>query len=267
VSTSTGTRTTTSADGTTIAYQAFGEGPAVVIVGGATNRKEDWVELAQALSEDGFSGVTYDRRGRGDSGDTRPFAVEREVEDLVAVIEAVGAPAGVHTISSGGAVAYRAIAAGAPIASMTAFETPYRVEGAPPPPAEYTDHLQELYDADRRGDMIEYFMTAAVGQPQEAVDQMKQMPFWDDFAQLGPTILYDGLQLGGGRTPLPTDLLQSIEVPVLCIASTGSPDWLRDAASAAADTLPDGTFTLLEGEFHSAPTQVVAPVLAAHHRH
>jgi pimeloyl-ACP methyl ester carboxylesterase len=260
------TQTTTSADGTTIAYQAYGEGPAVVIVGGATNRKEDWVELARALAQDGFTGVTYDRRGRGDSGDTRPFAVEREVEDLVAVIEAVGAPAGVHTISSGGAVAYRAIAAGAPIASMSAFETPYRLEGAPLPPADYTDHLQELYDADRRGDMLAYFMTAGVGQPEEAVEQMKQMPFWDDLAQLGPTILYDGLQLGGGQTPLPAELLASIDVPVLCLASTGSPDWLRDAASAAADAVPDGTFTVLEGEFHNAPVSVVAPALAAHHR-
>jgi pimeloyl-ACP methyl ester carboxylesterase len=263
------TQTTTSTDGTTIAYQSYGEGPAVVIVGGATNRKEDWVELAQALAQDGFTGVTYDRRGRGDSGDTRPFAVEREVEDLVAVIEAVseqGAPAGVHTISSGGAVAYRAVAAGAPIATVSAFETPYRVAGAPTPPTDYTDHLQELYDADRRSDMLAYFMTAGVGQPEEAVDQMKQMPFWDDLAQLGPTVLYDGLQLGGGQTPLPTGLLERIDVPVLCLASTGSPDWLRDAASAAADAVPDGTFTVVEGEFHNAPVAVVAPVLAAHHR-
>lgn len=260
------TQTATSADGTTIAYQAYGEGPAVVIVGGATNRKEDWAELAEALARDGFTGVTYDRRGRGDSGDTRPYAVEREVEDLAAVIDAVGAPAGVHTISSGGAVAYRAIAAGAPISTMSAFETPYRVEGAPTPPADYTDHLQELYDADRRSDMLVYFMTAGVGQPPEQVEQMRQMPFWDDLAQLGPTVLYDGLQLGGGQTPLPTELLQRIDVPVLSIASTGSPDWLRDAAKAAADAVPDGTFTVLDGEFHSAPTAVVAPVVAAHHR-
>jgi len=260
------TSTTTSADGTTIAFLAFGQGPAVVIVGGATNRKEDWVELAEALAADGFTGVTYDRRGRGDSGDTRPFAVEREVEDLGAVIDAVGAPAGVHTVSSGGAVAYRAIAAGVPIATLSAFETPYRVEGAPTPPADYTDHLQELYDADRREDMLAYFMTAGVGQPPEAVEQMKQMPFWEAMVPLGPTVLYDGLQLGGGGTPLPTDLLARIDVPVLCVASTGSPDWLRDAASAAADVLPDATYTVLEGEFHSAPVSVLAPVLAAHHR-
>jgi pimeloyl-ACP methyl ester carboxylesterase len=260
------TQTTTSPDGTTIAYLAYGEGPAVVIVGGATNRKEDWVELAQVLATDGFTGVTYDRRGRGESGDTRPFAVEREVEDLAAVIEVVGAPAGVHTVSSGGAVAYRAVAAGVPIATMSAFETPYRVAGAPTPPADYTEHLQDLYDADRGSDMLEYFMTAGVGQPQEAVDQMKQMPFWDDMARLGPTVLYDGLQLGGGRTPLPTELLSRIDVPVLCVASTGSPDWLRDAARAAADVLPDATYTVLEGEFHQAPVPVLAPVLAAHHR-
>ena len=263
------TQTTTSADGTTVAYQAYGAGPKIVIVGGATNRKEDGVELAQALADDGFTGVTYDRRGRGESGDTRPFAVEREVEDLVAVIEAAseGAPAGVHSISSGGALAYRAAAAGAPIATLSAFETPYRVAGAPTPPADYTDHLQELYDADRRSDMLEYFMTAGVGQPQVAVDQMKQLPFWEGLAELGPTVLYDGLQLGGGQTPLPTELLRSIDVPVLSIASTGSPDWLRDAASAAAETIPDATFTVLEGDFHSAPVPVVAPVLAAHHRH
>lgn len=263
------TRTTTSADGTTIAYQTYGEGPAMVIVGGATNRKEDWVELAQALAQDGYTGVTYDRRGRGDSGDTRPFAVEREVEDLAAVIEAAssgGAPAGVHTVSSGGAVAYRAIAAGVPIATLSAFETPYRVEGAPTPPPDYTDHLQELYDADLREDMLAYFMTAGVGQPPEAVEQMKQLPFWADLVPLGPTVLYDGLQLGGGQTPLPTDLLARIDVPVLCVASTGSPDWLRDAASAAADVIPDATYTVLEGEFHSAPVPVLAPVLAAHHR-
>ncbi len=261
------TRTTTSADGTAIAFQAYGEGPVIVTVGGATNRKEDWIELAEALATDGFTGVTYDRRGRGDSGDTRPYAVEREIEDLAAVIEAVGAPAGVHTVSSGGAVGYRAVAAGVPIATMSAFETPYRVGDARTPPVDYTDHLQELYDADRRSDMLEYFMTVGVGQPQEAVDQMKQMPFWADLVPLGPTVLYDGLQLGGDTTPLPTELLAGIDIPVLCIGSTGSPDWMRDAARAAADVVPDGTFTVLEGEFHSAPVPVLAPVLAAHHRH
>lgn len=262
------THTTTSADGTTIAYEAYGEGPAVVVVGGATNTADHWAELAQALGESGFTGVTYDRRGRGASTDTTPYAVEREIEDLVAVIGEVGGKvggeAGLHTISSGGALGYRAIAAGAPVRTMSAFETPYRVAGAPTPPADYTDHLQELYDADRPSDMLEYFMTAGVGQPQEAVDQMKQAPFWAAMVPLGRTVLYDGLCLGDGRVP--TDLLAEVAVPVLTLGSTGSPDWLRDAARAAADALPRGRYVEVEGEFHSAPTAVVAPLLVEHHR-
>jgi pimeloyl-ACP methyl ester carboxylesterase len=257
-------RTTTSADGTTIAYEAFGEGPAVIVVGGATNTAEHWAGLARVLGESGLTGVTYDRRGRGGSSDTGPYAVEREMEDLVAVIGEVGGQAGLHTISSGGALAYRAIAAGAPVRTMSAFETPYRVAGAPTPPADYNDHLHELYDADRPSEMLEYFMTAGVGQPQEAVDQMKQAPFWAAMVPLGRTVLYDGLCLGDGRVP--TDLLAQVSVPVLTLGSTGSPDWLRDAARAAAEALPQGRYVEVEGDFHSAPTTVVAPLLVEHHR-
>src|SRR5262245_10665205 len=115
------TQTTTSDDGTTIAYQSYGEGPTLVFVSGATQRKEDWTELAEAMAEAGFRAVTYDRRGRGDSTDTTPYAVEREIEDLAAVIEANGGRAGLHGQSSGGALANRATAAGLPIPSLSAF--------------------------------------------------------------------------------------------------------------------------------------------------
>ena len=262
-------QTATSADGTIIAYQSYGDGPAVVIVGGATNRKDDWVELAQALGEAGLTGVTYDRRGRGDSSDTTPYAVEREIEDLAAVIAAVAGPdgsAGVHGVSSGGALANRAAAAGLPVRTLSTFEAPYRLETAPQVPTDYVEHLQELYDADRASDMFAYFLTAAIGQPQEAVDQMKQAPFWDSMAAIGRTILYDGLCLGGSRMQLPTDLLGSITIPMLCLGSTGSPDWLRGAAEAAAGASPNGRYVVVEGEFHGAPTSVLAPVLAEHHR-
>lgn len=260
------TRTTRSADGTTIAYQAYGDGRPIVFVGGATQRKEDWIELAQALRGAGFTAVTYDRRGRGDSGDTAPYAVQREVEDLAAVIAANGGTAGVHGQSSGGALADRATAAGLPVTSLSTFETPYRVGEGPKPPADYLEHLQDLYDADQPEAMLEYFMTAGVGQPQEAVDQMKQLPFWGALVPLGRTVLYDGYCLGGSHAPLPTDLLATITVPVLTLGSTGSPDWLRAGAEAVAAAVPDGRFVVLEGEFHSAPTPVLAPVLADHHR-
>jgi pimeloyl-ACP methyl ester carboxylesterase len=260
------TRTTTSADGTTIAYQAYGEGPALVFVGGATQRKEDWTELAEAMAAAGFRAVTYDRRGRGESGDTTPYAVEREIEDVAAVIEANGGSAGLHGQSSGGALANRATAAGLPVRSLSVFETPYRVGDGPKPPADYVEHLQELYDADDPSAMLEYFMTAGVGQPQEQVDQMKQMPFWDALVPLGRTVLYDGLCLGSSQAPVPTELLGSITVPVLCLGSAGSPPWLRAGAEASAAASPDGRFVVLEGDFHSSPTSVLAPELAGHHR-
>lgn len=262
------TRTTTSRDGTTIAYQSYGEGPAIVLVSGATQRKEDWTELAQALADAGLRAVAYDRRGRGDSGDTTPYAVDREIEDLAVVIAASSGPgraAGLHGQSSGGALANRAVAAGLPIPTLSTFETPYRVGDGPKPPDEYVEHLQELYDADDPGAMLEYFMVAGVGQPQEQVDQMKELPFWDALVPIGRTVLYDGLCLGGSQAPLPTELLGEITIPMLCLGSTGSPDWLRDAAEAAADAAPDGRYLVLEGEFHSAPASVLVPVLAEHH--
>jgi pimeloyl-ACP methyl ester carboxylesterase len=260
------TQRTTSADGTTIGYQAYGEGPAIVFVSGATQRKEDWTELAEAMAEAGFRAVTYDRRGRGDSSDTTPYAVEREIEDLAAVITANADSAGIHGQSSGGALANRAAAAGLPITSMSAFETPYRVGEGPKPPADYVEHLQELYDADDPSAMLEYFMTAGVGQPQEQVDQMKQLPFWDSLVPIGRTVLYDGRCLGGSQAPLPAELLASITIPVLTLGSTGSPDWLRAGAEASAEAVPDGRYVVLEGEFHGAPARLLAPVLAEHHR-
>jgi pimeloyl-ACP methyl ester carboxylesterase len=258
--------TTTSADGTTIAYQSYGDGPALVFVSGATQRKEDWTELAQAVADAGLRAVTYDRRGRGESSDTAPYAVDREIGDLAAVISANGGTAGIHGQSSGGALCNRAAAAGLPVTSLSAFETPYRVGDGPRPPVDYVEHLQKLYDADDPSSMLEYFMVAGVGQPQEQVDQMKQMPFWQSLVPLGRTVLYDGLCLGTSHAPLPTELLGSITVPVLCLGSTGSPDWLRAGAEASAKAVPDGRFVVLEGGFHSAPASALAPVLAAHHR-
>ncbi len=260
------TQTTRSADGTTIAFRSAGDGPSVVLVGGATQRKEDWADLLDALSGRGLRAVTYDRRGRGESSDTTPYAVEREIDDLAAVISANGGTAGLHGQSSGGALANRATAAGLPVTALSTFETPYRVLAEPLPPADYVEHLQALYDADEAEAMLEYFMVAGVGQPQEQVDQMRTMPFWSGMVPLGRTVLYDALCLGSSRAPVPTELLASITVPMLCLASTGSPDWLRAGAEASAGAAADGRYVVLEGEFHGAPAATLAPALAEHHR-
>jgi alpha-beta hydrolase superfamily lysophospholipase len=257
--------TATSADGTPIEFVTYGDGPPLVIVGGATSTKEAAEPIAEALAGAGFTAVAIDRRGRGGSGDTRPFHDDSEVEDLAAVIAVVadGGPAAVHSHSSGAALALRAAAAGVPITTLSAFEPPYRVEGAPTPPDDYVAHLQELYDAERPEEMLEYFLTAGVGQPQAAVDAMKDQPMWAGLVALGHTTLYDARVLGDSRVP--TALLASVSQPVLTLGSTGSPQWLQDAAIATADAVPDGRYESLAGEFHTAPPTVLAPVLAAFH--
>ena len=156
-----------SADGTTIAYDAQGTGPLVVIVGGAFNDRNTWAELAGALAEEGFTAVSYDRRGRGDSEDTQPYAVEREIEDLGAVISAAGGegPVYAHAVSSGAALVFRATAAGVPLARISVLEPPYRGAGAPPPPDDYIATLQRYVDADDRDGLVEYFQTQVIGLP------------------------------------------------------------------------------------------------------
>lgn len=169
--------TVRSRDGTTIAYDRAGEGPAIMI-GGAFNDRSTAAPLAAEL-EPHFTVFTYDRRGRGASEDTAPYTVEREVEDLEALIEEAGGSAFVYGLSSGGALALEAAARGLPIARLAVFEPPFIVEGSRPrPPEELTIELGELAASGRRADAVELFITKAVGLPVEAVDQMRTAPMW-----------------------------------------------------------------------------------------
>ena len=249
--------TVTSQDGTTIAYDRVGEGPALVLVCGAFMTREAFQPLAAALSGH-FTVVSYNRRGRGESGDTAPYTVERELEDLEAVINAVGGTAFAHGMSSGTALALLAAAAGLPISRLSGVEPPYRLPGAPPIDESYGPVLQELADAGRNGDMIAHFMTKAVGQPQEVVDQMRQSPMWPALEAVAPTLLYDNAVMGDSAVPA---ALAKISVPVLTIASTGSPEWLRAGAVAAAELIPGARHVPLEGGFHDVPVETLAPQL------
>jgi pimeloyl-ACP methyl ester carboxylesterase len=258
-----------SADGTTIAYDAWGEGPAVVIVGGAFNNRGTWAELAQALAAAGFTGVSYDRRGRGGSGDTRPFALEREFEDLAAVVDGVrrDGPVFAHAVSSGGALLLRAVADGVPVAGASVLEPPYRIEGAPPPPERYIETLSRFVAADDREGLVSFFQTRVVGLPPEMLDQIRGTPLWGELLAMAPTLVYDGLALGGDDHALPLDVLGKVHVPVLAVTSTGTQlPWLSRTAEAVAAALPDGRFARLEGGFHEVPAPVLAPALAAFYR-
>lgn len=262
---------TTSPDGTTIAYEAYGNGPVVAVVGGATCVRGTFRDLAQALGERGFTGVTYDRRGRGDSTDTQPYAVQREVDDLTAVVEAArdgtpggaGLPAYAHGISSGGALVVEAVAAGAPLAAASALEIPYREPGGASQPHDYIARLRALVAADDRAGIMRLFHCEAVGMPEELLEQLKGTPGWPAMLAVAPTILYDGLCLGGDDVTTPHDLLGRVNVPFLTISSSGTMmPALHDAPAITARALPQGEHVELEGGFHAVPSALMAETLA-----
>lgn len=262
---------TTSADGTTIAYDVWGSGPLVVIVGGAFNDRTAWAELAQALAAEGLRGVSYDRRGRGESGDARPYAVEREIEDIAAVIEAAResaeSPVFLHGVSSGAALVLQALAAGLDATAASGLEPPYRIEGAPPAPPNYIGTLQEMVDRDDREGLMEYFHTQVVGLPIELLEPVKQTPVYAGMLAMAPTLIADGLALGGDDHSLPRELLSRVQVPVLTVTSTGTMmPWLGQTAERVAEALPNGRAVRLEGGFHEVPTATLAPALAGFYR-
>ncbi|MGH2395076.1 MAG: alpha/beta fold hydrolase [Candidatus Limnocylindria bacterium] len=258
-----------SADGTTIAYDVWGSGPLVVIVGGAFNDRNTWAELAQEFAAQGFRAVSYDRRGRGDSGDSKPYSVEPEIEDIVAVIEAAGseAPVFAHGVSSGGALLLRALDSGVPVTRASVLEPPYRIEGAPPAPENYITTLESFIDDEDRAGLVEFFHTKAVGLPIEMLEPMKGTPTWDSLLAMAPTLVYDGLALGGDDHSLPVSMLGGLKVPVLAVTSSGTQlPWLSEAGGKVADAVPNGRFLRLAGGFHEVPTPVLVPALAGFYR-
>jgi pimeloyl-ACP methyl ester carboxylesterase len=258
--------TVQSKDGTTIAYEVRGVGRPVILVDGATAYpavSPETVALAEALS-DSFRVYTYDRRGRGDSTNTLPYAVERELEDLAALVAEAGEPAVLFGWSSGAILAMDAAAAGLPVTHLVAFEPPFVVDdGRPPLPGDYVERLEAACDAGRPGDAVELFMTAAVGMPAEMVGGMRQSEFWPVLEAIAPTIAYDGRivrDVMQGR-PLPADRWAAISVPTAVVHGIDTFPFLVSGARAAADRLPTATLQPVPGENHSASADVLAPVI------
>jgi pimeloyl-ACP methyl ester carboxylesterase len=252
--------TVTSADGTDIAYESSGSGPALVLVDGAMCHRAGGPmrPLTEALRRD-FTVFAYDRRGRGASSDTPPYAVEREIEDLAAVIAQAGGAACVYGISSGGALALAAAAAGAGIIKLALYEPPFlaEVEGDARI-REYTERLTELLAAGRSSDAVALFL-AAVGVPAPVIAGMRRSLGWADMAAIAPTLAYDDQVLAGGRVP--HGLAPRVTVPVLVLAGSASPGGLQHAAKATAEALPTAEFRTLDGETHDVRPGALAPVL------
>jgi pimeloyl-ACP methyl ester carboxylesterase len=255
--------TVTSQDGTTIAYDRSGDGPVVITVAGAFANRSFAPAAPSPLGPD-FTAVVYDRRGRNDSGDTAPYAVEREIEDLDALITALGGSAGVFGMSSGAVLALEAARQGVPITELALYEPPFIVDDSrPPTPVDYVPHLEELVASGRRGDAVEYFMTAAVGMPAEVVAPMRAMPMWPGLEAVAHTLAYDGAVMGDTMRGVPESIQRfaSVRVPTLVLDGGASPAFQREAVRMLADILPHGERRTLEGQTHDVSMEVLAPVL------
>ncbi|MER6998880.1 alpha/beta fold hydrolase [Streptomyces sp. NPDC000410] len=249
--------TAVSADGTVIAYERQGDGPPVILVGGALCTAANEAPLATLLAHR-FAVLTYDRRGRGASGDTAPYAVEREIEDLAALIEAAGGSASVHGMSSGGALVLKAAADGLPIPQLSVYEPPFLTDRAGRSAnAAHRARLDGLIADDRRAEALELFLADAM--PPATLAQLRHSPLWGELESLAHTLAYDHAVLGDARVP--TKRLRRISARVMVVDGGASPRWQRDTVRAISEALPRGRHRTLTGQTHDVAPHVLAPVL------
>jgi pimeloyl-ACP methyl ester carboxylesterase len=257
---------TTSADGTTIAYDRIGSGPAVILVDGALCHRNAGPnpKLAKLLA-DRFTVFTYDRRGRGDSGNTLPYTAEREIEDLHAVIRAAGGSANVYGISSGAPIALDAANRGLGVRRVVVYEAPFVVDQTRPPvPDRFPEQLQQLIAAGRRGAAVKLFMKEGVRVPAVFVALMTVMPAWPKLKAVAHTLPYDMTICADGQTggPLPAGRWATVAIPALIVCGGKSPDWIRNAGQALVQAVPAAHYRTLEGQTHIVKPAAIAPLVA-----
>ncbi|HMJ02020.1 MAG TPA: alpha/beta hydrolase [Conexibacter sp.] len=248
----------TSADGTTIAFDVRGSGPALVLVGGVLDGRAQQEPVADLLASR-FTVLNFDRRGHGASGFTGPYAAQREVEDIAAVIAHAGGSALVYATSGCGMIALQAAAQGVPIEKLVLWEPPFVVDDSRPPvPADYRQQLERMLAEDRQGDMVALFMTEAATVPAEFVAGMRQAGFWDEQEQQAHTLVYDAQLMGDFSLP---PHFASIGTPTL-VLDGGTTPWMTNAADAVSDLLRDAQRRTLAGQMHNVAPDVVAPAIA-----
>ncbi len=249
----------TSKDGTPIAFDRLGEGPPVILVcGGSVDRTSN--AGVAALLASAFTVFNYDRRGRGDSGDTPPYAVGREVEDIAAVIVAAGGSACLYGASSGAALALEAAASGLAITKLALWEPPYILDPTARPPVDQVEQYDRMIAEGRRADAAEYFMSQVVRLPPEFVAYARSQPFWAGQVALAHTLAYDATIMGDYS--LPTDRAARVTAPTLVMAGGASFPFMLETATALAAALPDGRMQTLPDQQHNVAPDVITPVVA-----
>jgi pimeloyl-ACP methyl ester carboxylesterase len=254
-----------SRDGTRIAYDRVGSGPPVIVIVGALCSRAlgPGVKLAPMLATR-FTVFTYDRRGRGDSGDGAPYAIEREVEDLEALLVEAGGAACVCGHSSGAVLALRAAEHGLPILKLALYEAPFIVDDARPSTENDWAQIEAFVKSGRPGDAVKAFMKS-VGVPAFAIALMRWLPVWKTITAVAHTLPYDGalVQEFQRGAPLPPTAWARVTIPALAIDGGKSPTWMRNGTRALATVLPNAQYRTLEGQTHDVSAKALAPVLDA----
>lgn len=274
-------KTVTSKDGTTIAFDQYGQGPAIILVTGALGVRSPHPmsrQLPELLSQQ-FTVIDYDRRGRGDSGDTPPYAVQREVEDIDALIDAAGGSAFLYGISSGAVLALEAASKLTDkVKKLALYEPPFIIDDSRPPvPKDYVEQLNAAIAAGRPGDAVEIFMTKALLIPRDFVAQMRHAPMsksfgddagmkppeWADMEKVAHTLAYDGMVMGdtmSGKS-LPAKKWFANVAATLVITGGNSEAFFHDGAKVLVNDLPHAQHRILEGQDHAVSPAALAPVL------
>lgn len=249
-----------SKDGTRIAYDKSGSGPLLILVDGALCSRAfgPMPKLAQLLTGN-FTVITYDRRGRNESSNTQPYAAEREVEDLEALINANGGSAFVTGFSSGAALALAAAAHGLNITKLALYEPPFMVDEGRRPPADSLHQLQTMIAENRRGDAVKFFMKDMVGVPAMVVFIMKLTPVWSKLKNVAHTLPYDVATLGDFS--LPREKAASVKIPTLISGGDKSQTTLQQAVKRLSEVMPDSELKILKGQTHNVAAKAIAPVL------
>jgi hypothetical protein len=255
----------TSVDGTRIAFERSGSGPVLVLVDGAFCYREFGParDVAAAV-QDAFTVVIYDRRGRGESGDTQPYAPEREFDDLRAVIDAVGGDAFVMGQSSGAGLAYRAAAAGVRMRGLVGYEAPWvglrkNRDGST---KNYHADLDRLIDSGANAKAIAYFMVDMIGAPRIMPLMMRVMAAkeWTKLLAVAPTLRYDAAVMGGSFE-VPTHELGRVTVPTLALCGSKGAREMLAAQEAVAAAIPGAEHAVLDGQTHQVSPAALRPHL------
>ena len=256
-------KTVQSTDGTTIAFDQLGRGPALILVDGALGQRAmdgETAQLAPSLSEH-FTVFHYDRRGRGDSTDTQPYVVAREIEDIDALITEAGGSVSLFGISSGAALALEAaIKLGDKVKKLAMYEAPYNDdEAARQAWRAYRKQLADVLAQGRKSDALALFMLL-VGMPPEHLDAVRQHPLWPMWEAAAATLAYDAAVMGEDAS-VPTEKATRVAIPTLVMDGEASFPFMHVTATALTNAIPNARHRTLPGQTHEVEAAVLAPVL------